>query len=189
MAPERVSTFAGQNWLITPVALAVNEAKPSGISDQKWLLVLTGVGIIDLRGNNANDWRRETLIIYPDMQAPLQYAVNRYSIPRPVGLNTRPDLDLEQWAQFAGISSIFNKDSEIASETARTDAGFAVDVWRPNPFFSTTDAGGRPANNVFTGIAVDVAVRNHRATLHRVSYHITLVGKIVFLVQSGVMNK
>jgi len=186
MSPERVLKFPGQNWLITPAALAVNEANPSSISDQKWHLVLSGVGIIDLRGNNANDWRRETLIIYPDMQAPLQYAVNRYSIPKPVGLNTRPDLDLEQWAPFAAVSSIFHKDSEIASEPPRTDAGFAVDVWRPNPFFSTTDAGGRPANKVFTGIAVDVAVRNHRATLHRVSYHITLLGKIVFLVKSGV---
>lgn len=185
MAPEHVSTFAGQNWLIAPAALAVNEAKPSSINDQKWLLVLTGVGIIDLRGN-ANDWRRETLIIYPDMQAPLQYAVNRYSIPKPVGLNTRPDLDLEQWAPFAAVSSIFNKDSEIASQPPRTDAGFAVDIWRPNSFFSTTDAGGKPVNNIFTGIAVDVAVRNQRATLHRVSYHITLLGKIVFLVQSGV---
>ena len=186
MTTQSVTTFAGQNWLITPAALAVNETTPSTISDQKWLLVLTGVGIIDLRGNNASDWRRETLVIYPDMQAPLQYAVERYSIPRPVGLNTRLDLDLEQWAPFAAISSIFNKDSEIASETSRTDAGFAVDVWRPNPFFSTTDAGGRPANKVFTGIAVDIAVRNHRATLHRISYHITLLGRIVFLVKSGV---
>lgn len=163
MATESVLNFAGQNWLITPAALALSEAKPSSISDQKWLLVLTGVGIIDLRGNNANDWRRETLIIYPDMQAPLQYAVNRYSMPKPVGLNTRPDLDLEQWAPFAAISAIFSKDSEIASQPPRTDAGFAVDVWRPNPFLSTTDAGGRPANKVFTGIAVDVAVRNNRA--------------------------
>jgi hypothetical protein len=186
MPTESVLNFAGQNWLITPAALAVNERKPRNISDQKWLLVLTGVGIIDLRGNNPNDWRRETLIIYPDMQAPLQYAVNRYSIPKPVGLNTRPDLDLEQWAPFAAVSSIFNKDSEIASQPPRTDAGFAVDIWRPNSFFSTTDAGGKPVNNIFTGIAVDVAVRNQRATLHRVSYHITLLGKIVFLVQSGV---
>ena len=57
--------FAGQNWLITPAALAVNEAQPSSISDQKWLLVLTGVGLVDLQGNNVNDWRRENLSIFP----------------------------------------------------------------------------------------------------------------------------
>jgi hypothetical protein len=57
--------FAGQNWLITPSALAVNEAQPSSIGDQKWLLVLTGVGLVDLQGNNVNDWRRESLSIHP----------------------------------------------------------------------------------------------------------------------------
>jgi hypothetical protein len=51
--------FAGQNWLVTPAALAANETQPSSISDQKWLLVLTGVGLVDLQGNNPNDWRRE----------------------------------------------------------------------------------------------------------------------------------
>ena len=33
---------------------------------------------------------------------------------------------------------------------------------------------------LFNGIAVDVAVRDNDAWLFRVSYHITLLGKIVF---------
>jgi hypothetical protein len=75
---------------------------------------------------------------------------------------------------FAAVSSIF--------ENNTSDAGFAVDVWRPTPFVHTTDvASGNPVDNVFNGIDVDVAVRNDRAILHRVSYHVTLVGKIVFL--------
>ncbi len=86
--------FAGQNWLITPAALAVNEAQPSGISDQNWLLVLTGVGLVDLQGNNVNDWRRETLLIHPpSINVALEHAVNRYAIPRPAGLNTRPAIN------------------------------------------------------------------------------------------------
>lgn len=174
----RVSRFAGQNWTITPEALAVNEPKPANISAQKFLVVLTGVGIIDLQGNNPNDWRRETASIFPDIVAPLNFAINKYGIPRPVGLNTVPAMDLELWAPFAAVSSVFER------ESGGVDAGFAVDVWRPSPFFHTTDAGGQPLNNVFTGIDVDVAVRNNNATLHRVSYHITLLGRIVFLVSA-----
>jgi hypothetical protein len=174
------NSFAGQNWLITPAALAVNEVKPSSISEQKWLLVLTGVGILDLKGNNPDDWRRETLVIFPDIGAPLQFAVDRFSIPRPVGQQTQPAFNLDQWAPFAAISAIFDRD------TGTVDAGYAVDIWRPNHFFDTADAGGNPVHNIFTGIAVDVAVRNDKAVLHRVSYHITLLGKIVFLTLSGV---
>jgi hypothetical protein len=33
----------------------------------------------------------------------------------------------------------------------------------------------------FTGIDADVAVRNTNATMHRGSYHITIIGKIAFL--------
>jgi hypothetical protein len=61
------SSFAGQNWLITPAALAVNEAKPSSIAQQSWLIQFSGVGILDLPGNNFDDWRREILTIFPDV--------------------------------------------------------------------------------------------------------------------------
>ncbi len=174
----RVTKFAGQNWTITPEALAVNEPKPANISAQKFVVVLTGVGIIDLQGNNPNDWRRETASIFPDIAAPLNFAINKYGIPRPVGLNTAPAITLEQWAPFAAVSST------LATQLGGVNAGFAVDVWRPSPFFQTTDAGGQSVNNIFTGIDVDVAVRNNTATIHRISYHITLVGRIVFLVST-----
>jgi hypothetical protein len=175
--PIPVISFAGQNWLITPAALAVNEAKPANISEQKWLLVLTGVCIINLQGASANDWRRENLIIFPDMQGPLQFAVNKFSIPKPPNPNVFLALDLEEWAPFAAISSVLDK-----TTSSGVDAGFAVDAWRHAPFFSGTDAVGKPVAKGFQGISVDVAVRNNKATLHRVSYNITLLGKIAFLV-------
>src|ERR1043165_4087654 len=100
----QVKTFAGQNWLITPAALAANEPKPDSITDQKWLVTLTGVVIIDLQGNSAKDWRRETLTIFPDIDAALRHAIDRYSIPKPVGENIRPLFDLELWAPFAATS-------------------------------------------------------------------------------------
>ena len=62
-----INTFAGQNWLITPAALAVDEARPQNISGQKWLLVLSGVAITDFKGNSPAHWLAETLIIKPDV--------------------------------------------------------------------------------------------------------------------------
>lgn len=173
-------SFAGQNWLITPAALAVNESRPNSILQQQWLLVLTGVGIVDLRGNNVNDWRREILTIFPDVVAPMEHAINKYSIPRPVGFNTTPAFNVDQIAPFAAVSAFLDEDS------GTVDAGFAVDRWRPSPFFSTSEAGGNPVKNIFTGVVADLAVRNNKAVMHRVSYHITLLGRIAFLVKSGV---
>ena len=43
-----LTDFAGQNWLITPAALAVGENPPASIHDQKFLLVLSGVVIANL---------------------------------------------------------------------------------------------------------------------------------------------
>jgi hypothetical protein len=170
-------TFAGQNWLITPAALAVNEPKPQSISNQNWLLVLSGVTIINLQGNLASDWLRQTITILPDVPSPLQWAINRWSIPVPQNPNDPfiPVFSLTEWVPFAAVSSTFNKSS------GSVDIGFAVDDWRPTPFIQTyKDQNNQPIGNVFTGINVDVAVINSNSNLQRVSYHITLLGKIAF---------
>jgi hypothetical protein len=169
-----VNSFGGQSWLITPAARAVNEAQPR-INEQKWLLVLSGVGIVSLRG--TSNWLRETAHILPDMRVPLDYAINRFSIPRPPGAEAT-DYDvgfqLEQWAPFASISSIFDQDQSV-------NAGFAVDAWRHSPFATGTDAfSGQSVGCIFDGIIVNVAVRDSDAWLYRVGYNITLLGQIVF---------
>jgi hypothetical protein len=74
---------------------------------------------------------------------------------------------------MAGISSIFNAGSS-------NNSGFAVDVWRPNPFSTVTDFSNTQVNNIFEGVQVDVAVRDSDAWLYRLNYNITLRGKIVF---------
>lgn len=168
---KEIYTFAGQNWLITPAALAVDEAAPRNISGQKWLLVLSGVAITDFKGNSPAHWLGETLKIIPDWSSPLNYAVDKYSIPRPAGT---VKFQVEQGIPFAAISSIFNQNQSVNS-------GFSVNVWRPAPYDTGIDASsGAALNMLFTGIAVDVAVRDNDAWLLRVSYHITLLGKIVF---------
>ena len=73
------------------------------------------------------------------------------------------------------LSAIFNQGQSINS-------GFAVDAWRPNHFGSGTDVlSNRPVNNLFSGINVDLAVRDTDAWLYRLGYNITLLGKIVFV--------
>ena len=64
-----LTDFAGQNWLITPAALAVGENPPLNIHEQKFLLVLSGVVIANLEGNSAQ-WLYETLSFLPDMGGP-----------------------------------------------------------------------------------------------------------------------
>jgi hypothetical protein len=184
--PQFVNNFAGQNWLITPVPSAPNAANEASVKEERLLvgppsnpsllLVLTGVCLIDLQGNNVDDWRRETITIYPDVASPLQYAIDHYGISVPAGHpGESPVLSLDQWAPYAAFSSIFDKDS------GAVDAGYAVDVWRPTPFYSTTDVAGSQVDRIFNGVDVDVAVRNNKAWLYRVSYHVTLLGKIAFL--------
>jgi hypothetical protein len=178
MAGVGFSSFAGQNWLITPAALAVNETKPTSIANQSWLIQFSGVGILDLKGNNSNDWRREVLVFFPDVSAALQFAINQHHIPVPTSSfgHVTPSIVVNQIAPYAAISSAFEKSSGGA------DFGFAVDDWRPNPFFSGPDVHGNHVSNVFTGIDVDIAVRNTQAVIHRVSYQITIIGTIAFFV-------
>jgi hypothetical protein len=175
-----LTDFAGQNWLITPAALAAGEPPPENIHDQKWLLVLTGVVIANLEGNSTAQWLHETLSFLPDMagpqnSGPLNWAIGQYSIPKPPGTNYSIGFSLEEWAPFVSLSSIFNQNQSINS-------GFAVDVWRPTHFSNGINAfTHQPAGNIFTGVDVDVAVRDTDAWLYRISYNITLLGKIVFL--------
>ena len=176
---KTITQFGGQNWLITPAARAVGEPQPTSIRDQKWLLTLTGVAIVDLIPNFNGDWLRETLQILPDMNGPLKFAINRFLIPTNPryilkGISeTTPLFQLEEWAPFASLGSIFDKNQAI-------DAGFAVDTWRPSPFLTLSTIGLPTISQIFQGIRVDVAVRDTDAVLHRVNYHISLLGKIVF---------
>lgn len=168
-----ITSFAGQNWVITPAARAVNEGAPPNISRQKWILVLSGVALLNLKGQSSAAWLRATARMRPDLRGPLNHAISRYSIPTPSTAHNSL-FQVEQWAPFAAPSSMLNLGHSINS-------GFAVDAWRPNPFATVNESGtGRTVGNVFTGIAVDVAVRDSDAWFYRLSYNITLVGQIVF---------
>jgi hypothetical protein len=178
-APEMIypTGFAAQNWVITPVATAVGQAQPTRIQDQTWELLLSGVVLIDMKGVTTAQWRRETILIVPDLNGPILQAAAHYGIPLPPGTsgsNYYCNFQVEQHAPFSTVSSIYNQGESINS-------GFAVDVFRPNPYFTATDIFTNAArNNLFSGIQVDAAVRDSDAYLYRLGYRITLVGKIVF---------
>jgi hypothetical protein len=182
-----LTDFACQNWLITPAALAYGESPPASIHDQKWLLVLSGVVIADLKGDSQAGWLHETVSFTPDMSGPddpsstsgpLNWAISRYSIPKPPGSAGAQYLirfSVEECTPCASLGAIFNQGQSI-------DSGFAVDAWRPNHFGSGTDVlTSRPVDKLFTGINVDLAVRDTDAWLYRLAYNITLVGKVVFV--------
>jgi hypothetical protein len=186
-AMKFLTEFASQNWLITPAAAAVGETPPANIHDQRWLLVLSGVVIADLKGDNSGGWNRETVSFMPDMagpddpsatSGPLNWAISHYSIPKPAGSPGTQYLirfSVEEWSPFVSLSAIFNQGQSINS-------GHAVDAWRPNHFGSGTDVlTGRPVSNLFSGVNVDLAVRDNDAWLFRLGYNVTLIGKIVFV--------
>ena len=170
---KEVSNYAVQNWLITPSALAVNE-NIAGIRDQRFLLIVSGVAIVDVRGSSGAQWAHETVSLRPSLYNPLSYAVIRWQIPTPQG-SYGLEFETEQWALNATLSSVYNKDQSVNS-------GFAVDAWRVNPFGTGNDAVTNQAfNRLFAGIQVDLAVRDTDAWIHRVGYSITLLGRIIYV--------
>jgi hypothetical protein len=183
-ASMNLTNFVGQNWLITPVALAVGEQPPASIHDQKWLLVLTGVVAANLQGNSTSHWLNANLSFLPDMagpsnSGPLNWAIGQYAIPKPAGQNYGIGFALDEWAPFVSLSAIYDQAQSI-------DAGYAVNVWRPNHFATGIDAfSNAQIGNIFTGVNVDVGVRDTDAWILSLGYNITLRGRIVFTKNSS----
>lgn len=182
---EVIGTFAGQNWLVVPAAPALGNAPTQNIHAQKWLLTLSGVAMANLRGVNADDWHRVTLLLEPSVIDPIRYAIAHHSIPAPPGVEGDDfalGFQVEQEAPYASISSVFN-----ASTSG--NSGFAVDTWRPNHYDTGIDAfSHKHAGNLFSGLQVDVAVRDTDAWLYRVGYSIPMLGRIVFLAQKALFR-
>jgi hypothetical protein len=109
---------------------------------------------------------------------PLNWAIQRWRIPRPPGAQGSQYLirfSVEAWAPFVSPNAMLNLGESINS-------GFAVDTWRPNSFGAATNVlTNQPVGNLFSGVNADLAVRDNDAWLHRLGYNITLIGKIVFV--------
>lgn len=174
-----LTVFEGENTLITPVALAVGQQPPASIREQQFLAVLSGVVLANFEGQSSGAWLYDTLSFNPSdgLANLLNSAISTYQIPKPTGLGFGIAFSVSQWVPFVALSSIFDKDQSV-------NAGFAVQVWRPTPFTTGTDAlSHQPIGNIFNGVNVDVGVSDSDASILRMSYNITLIGKIVYPVQ------
>ena len=129
-----------------------------------------------LRRRDLPQWRLPprdcTVSILPDVTGPINWAVTTYGAPKPAGEYLF--LQVEQWAPYAAVGSIFTFDGSQA-----VDAGLNVNTWRPNPFGTLTDATtGHVMNQIFSGIQVDITIRENASMIYRLPYNITLLARI-----------
>jgi hypothetical protein len=172
--PMKILTdFAVQNWLITPSATAVNE-QINNIRDQRFLLILSGVAMVNFKGDSGADWLNETVLLLPPVVDAVKYAIDRWQVPAPEDTNYTFEFETEQWAPIVTLSSVWNQDESVNS-------GFAVDAWRMNPWTTGSDAGtNETLNQLFSGLQVDIAVRDSDAWIFRLGYQISLLGRIAY---------
>lgn len=123
-------------------------------------MVLSGVAFFTFQGVTPDDWRRDSLRIEIDLTGPIQ-ASGRSAPP-----GRELKFEVEQWASYSTMNSIFNAGQSI-------NAGYAVDAFRP--IFTSRDTFTR----IFDTLEVDLAVRDSDGFIFRVGYHLTLVGTIV----------
>lgn len=189
---KQLSSFAGQNWTIVPVARAPRLPRPGPVgnplpdvhdididitpqttdlpypSNQLWQLTLTGVVFCDVQGTGESAWNQETVQFMPDVDPALRYAAS--TIGASTGGNAL-NFDADLWAPHVTPATTFN--AHVAN-----NSGHGVDAWRPAPFGVATDVFGVQRNHLFSGVRADVVVRDGDAIVHRLAYHITLVGRL-----------
>jgi hypothetical protein len=193
-----LTNFSGQNWLITPAAPVVGDLhQPAAFWDQTWFLVLTGIVEVGLKGNSTSNWLEETVsfipsgLVYtsdfdspPVGEGPLYWVLNQYGIQRPPLHTYTVCFSLQEggWAPFVSLSSIFDQNQSI-------NAGFAVTKWRPTHFMKGINYFTNKAfDHIFTGITADLGVRDTDAFILKLSYNISLLGRIVFAAQNSLSD-
>jgi hypothetical protein len=176
---------AAANFVAVPAASS--PLKPpvyTDIHQQLWQLTLTGVVILEndqdppvqgFPGTAVDDWTRTTLTVGNAAPA-VSYLIKAYDMPAPAFGYTEVGIQVSQIASFFAVSSSFLDGT--------TDAGFAVDAWNTAPYESARSffqgPVARPAT-AFAGVNVDIAVRNNKATIYRLSYQITITGTVVYV--------
>jgi hypothetical protein len=169
------SQFAGQNWLIVPATplLPLDE-----IGDQRWLLTLTGVYSVPFgpRGKGDDGWISGTISILPDLQVPLNFALDLYGIPHPAPQpgNILPWFNLEAGgAPYVNVGGVFAK--------AGVGAGTSFEVRSWETMMETAvDYRGNTMEGVFGGVTMDVRTRNLN-TIGGIGYDFTFRGQIIFV--------
>ena len=167
-----VTNYGVQSWLITPAAYAVNETPPTDISDQRWLLMLSGVAEVNMEGTSTAAWQADQVFMLGagTIVPALDYAITQWGITQPP--ETYPFFAVSLATPFAGLSKVFDAGESVNS-------GFAVNYWELPLNFGTNAVTGQQLENIFNG-TVEVGVRDNDAWLYSVGYNIALLGNIVF---------
>jgi hypothetical protein len=179
--------------------------------DQNWLLVMSGVVSAGpdqdpvlgdwsvLKGTSTSNWLATTVKFLPGDkedssgggggqfsmdsgtrgEGPLYYAINnyfRYFPDFPGDNDWDPVFTVERAVSFVGLSQIYDKSTSI-------DAGYSVGRWGLTEYASFPGyhaVGVVP--NVFTGIWADIGVRDSDAWIMKLSFQITLLGKVALVI-------
>jgi len=148
--PDR---FTARHWMFVPIERVTEPPNPP-VVPFRGLIILSGVALINFRGNSSN-WVRDrvTLGINDDLARAIANAPYQ---PRPGFFFA---FVIEQWAPFATVNARFN------ANVANND-GTAADAFSLDPSFGAT-------------LHVDVAVRDTDAEIFRLGYQVSLYGRLL----------
>jgi hypothetical protein len=168
------SQFSGQNWLIVP---ATPLLPPDEIRYQLWLLTLTGVYTVPFgpRGEGEDGWLLGTESILPDVQTPLNFALDLYGIPHP---GSEPGHILPFFSLEPGDAPYVNVGGVFAKVGVGAGTSFEVSSWETTTA-TVLDYQGNTAEWVFAGVNVNLQTRN-LDTISRIGYDFTFRGQIIF---------
>ncbi len=136
LIPDQAGYFKSHHWVRTEVA------------NNRHLVTLTGIAVIDYKGRTRDAWRRDRLLL---------------GLRFPTGfLPPGKWFKIEHWAPFVTINAIYNEDYS-------RNAGWAVDEFglsRPREM--------KVSNHI--GIWANLAVRDSDGVIFRVGYSLTVSG-------------
>jgi hypothetical protein len=144
--------FVARNFMFVPTQ------DPRGDPTRSFLglIILSGVVMVDVAGNDPGGWRHDQVIL--DLGVDLKKAIGLAPYAPPVS-NRFYGFYISQLVPFATVNA---RESSIREE----HDGTAVDA-----FFGSQ--GGAL-------ITIDVGVRDHRSMIHRIGYHLSLYGSLLF---------
>ena len=178
--------------------LTTANAYPQPINNQDWQLILTGEALVNTTSFASSSTEVLLLPSGPGSSGPglpggmcidsypaLQYAINTFSVPVPVpAANFSAAVPVFQVEQFAAVTA------QAINVGNGSNAGFSINSWQPNPYatvqFTPKTGPVLSFSHVFTGILVNITILTAAHGTARISFQVTLAGKIVFT-NSGIV--
>jgi hypothetical protein len=159
-------SYEGQNWLVFPIGASV-AGKP-----QSFYFQFSGVVNFVLPGRSGGFNFESLQLTFDDSVRDAKMRAASMS-----GISLLPEAEFnivaDMWVPYANVAEYFN-------ENRANDSGFTAQRWRPMPFGLSWDAQTQtPLGNLWRGIIVDLGSADSDGTVRRVSYHASIVGRLV----------